>query len=200
MHLDPKKMLVSFGCGFFEDDDPLIFMKHLSIPPCPTARRSIQDAPVTAGIMLKNPSRPRGGDNGQSGNQGNGDGDQQPLPNANPPEKKPKVVPLNRKAASKVSSLSSKITDVRCLTTQLENSNLFLDLPIYLFFSIFLAGEMAMDYIIIVLPIFFKSSVQSGPWRCRMPTRRRLNRANLGLKMRSRRLRCGIRSATPKIA
>lgn len=126
MHLDPKKMLVSFGCGFFEDDDPLIFIKRLSIPPCPTARRSIQDAPVTAGIMLKNPSRPRGGDNGQSGNQGNGDGDQQPLPNANPPEKKPKVVPVNRKAASKVSSLSSKITDVRCLTTQLENSNLFL--------------------------------------------------------------------------
>ena len=82
--------------------------------------------------MLPNKPCPGQG-NGQSGHEGNGDGDKAPAQQN--PEKKPKVVPLNRKAASKVSSLSSKITDVRCLVTQLENSNLFLGFAYLFIFS-----------------------------------------------------------------
>ena len=64
---------------------------------------------------------------------GNGHG-ALPLPGATPgagdermppPEKKPKPPPsLGKKAASKVSSLSSKLTDLKCLRTQLAGSDL----------------------------------------------------------------------------
>lgn len=59
-----------------------------------------------------------GGGSDPSGSGGGGNGDK--------PPKVPKPVSLNKKAAGKVSMLSSKITDVRCIVAQLENSNLLL--------------------------------------------------------------------------
>lgn len=71
--------------------------------------------PASSSLMLANPAQQPGG----------GSGNALPGPDSAEPKKKPKKeVSLNRKAASTVSGLSSKVTDLRCLVTQLENSEL----------------------------------------------------------------------------
>ena len=85
--------------------------------PVATARKSLlAKDPASSSLMLANPPKPDG--QGGGGNVGN-------VPQEAEPKKKPKKeVSLNRKAASTVSGLSSKVTDIRCLLTQLDNSEL----------------------------------------------------------------------------
>ena len=71
--------------------------------------------PASSSLMLQHPAKP----DGQPG------GNVEHVPPAAEPKKKAKKeVSLNRKAASTVSGLSSKVTDIRCLVTQIDNSEL----------------------------------------------------------------------------
>ena len=73
--------------------------------------------PASSSLMLPNPAKP---DGQPSGNVGNVPPEAEPMPK----KKVKKEVSLNRKAASTVSGLSSKVTDIRCLVTQIDNSEL----------------------------------------------------------------------------
>lgn len=87
-------------------------------------RGDVLNRPASFSAMLNRPaaSRPPPS-NGNQGTGGGGGGGNDP---SDKPPKAPKPVSLNKKAAGKVSMLSSKITDVRCIVAQLENSNLLL--------------------------------------------------------------------------
>ena len=76
-------------------------------------------------MICSNPAGSSGLGAENQGGGGGGGGDGEPVPPTNPPEKKEKKPPsMTKKAASKVSGLSTKLTDLKCLRTQVKASSL----------------------------------------------------------------------------